>query len=143
MRRRHEREDLVAVPNVRCSLAMVDDKQKRAFIALACKVAWADGVVAESERAQVVALLQRLGGTPVTSAELDAWLSSGAPPAELAELSPAVGEMFIYEAWKLVQADGNIDDQEIRFIESLMTRVSKLHEGTPVAKVALVKKPVT
>ena len=121
--------------------AMVDDKQKRAFIALACKVAWADGVVAESERAQVMALLQRLGGTPVTSQELDEWLSSGAPPAELGDLSAAVGEMFIYEAWKLVQADGDIDDKEVRFIESLMSRVSKQHEGTPVAKIALVKKP--
>lgn len=120
---------------------MVDDKQKRAFMALACKVAWADGVVAESERAQVTALLQRLGGTPVTSEELDQWLSSGAPPAELGELSPAVGEMFIYEAWKLVQADGDIDDKEVRFIESLMARVSKQHEGTPVAKITLVKKP--
>ena len=121
--------------------AMVDDKQKRAFIALACKVAWADGVVAESERAQVMALLQRLGGTPVTSQELDEWLSSGAPPAELGDLSAAVGEMFIYEAWKLVQADGDIDDKEVRLIESLMSRVSKQHEGTPVAKIALVKKP--
>jgi tellurite resistance protein len=120
---------------------MLDDKQKRAFIALACKVAWADGVIADSERAQVTALLQRLGGTPVTAEELDQWLSSGAPPAELNELSPAIGEMFIYEAWKLVQADGDIDDKEIRFIEGLMSRVSKLHEGTPVAKVALVKKP--
>jgi tellurite resistance protein len=120
---------------------MVDDKQKRAFIALACKVAWADGVIADSERAQVTALLQRLGGEPVSSAELDEWLSTGAPPAELKDLSPAVGEMFIYEAWKLVQADGDIDDSEVKFIESLMTRVSKLHEGTPVAKVALVKKP--
>lgn len=120
---------------------MLDDKQKRAFIALACKVAWADGVIAEKERAQVAALLQRLGGTPVTAEELDQWLSSGAPPAELKDLSPAIGELFIYEAWKLVQADGAIEDAEIRFIEELMGRVSKLHEGTPVAKVALVKKP--
>jgi uncharacterized tellurite resistance protein B-like protein len=120
--------------------AMLDDKQKRAFIALACKVAWADGVVADEERAQVSALLQRLG-TPVSPEELDQWLSTGAPPAELAELSPALGEMFIYEAWKLVQADGDISTAEIKLIEDLLTRVARQHEGTPIARIAIVKKP--
>ncbi len=120
---------------------MLDDKEKRAFIALACKVAWADGVIEASERAQVIALLQRLGGTPVTSEELDEWLTSGAPAAELADLSPAVGEMFIYEAWKLVQADGRITDYEIEFVEGLISRVDKLHKGTAVAQVALARKP--
>ena len=120
---------------------MIDDRQKRAFIALACKVAWADGVVADEERAQVQALLQRLGGSPVTSEELDAWLSSGAPAAELADLPEAVGEMFIYEAWKLVESDGDVTPAEIKLIEGLLSRVAKLHEGTPVAKIALVKQP--
>lgn len=121
---------------------MLDDRQKRAFIALACKVAWADGVVAEEERAQVTALLRRLGDTAIAPAELDSWLASGAPAAELAELPPAMAEMFIYEAWKLVQADGEITDDEIRLIEGLMTRVDKLHVGTPVGKIALAKQPV-
>lgn len=129
-------------------MAALDDKQKRAFIALACKVAWADGVVAEEEKAQVTALLQRLGGTPVSAAELDAWLSSGAPPAELEQLSPALGEMFIYEAWKLIESDGDISDSEIKFVESLLERTQNAAEprafapgGVKVAQIQLAKKP--
>lgn len=124
--------------------AMLDDKQKRAFIALACKVAWADGVVQDEERAQIAALLQRFGA-PVTEQELETWLTSGAPSAELAELPPAMSEMFIYEAWKMVEADGDISDKEIHLIEGLLGRVNKAHadeapQGTKVGQIALVKK---
>lgn len=120
---------------------MLDDKQKRAFIALACKVAWADGVVADEERAQVAALLQRFGGAPVTPEELDAWLSSGAPAAELADLPPAMSEMFIYEAWQLVESDGDVSDTEIKLIEGLLGRVAKAEgEGTKLGQIKLVKK---
>ena len=125
-------------------MAMLDDKAKRAFIALACKVAWADGAVQDEERAQVTALLKRLG-SPVSEAELDEWLKSGAPPAELNDLPPALSEMFIYEAWKLVEADGDVTSAEIKLIEGLLARVAKAHEsaghGTKVAQIAIVKKP--
>lgn len=121
---------------------MLDDRQKRAFIALACKVAWADGVVADEERKQVAAMLQRLGGTPVTPEELDTWLTSGAPPAELSELPEAVAEMFIYEAMRLIESDGDMADTEMRLIEDLLGRVRKRHEeATTLAKIALAKKP--
>jgi len=121
---------------------MLDDRQKRAFIALACKVAWADGVVADEERVQVTALLERLGGTPVSPQELDAWLTSGAPAAELSELPEAVAEMFIYEAMRLVESDGEMSDSELAFIEDLLGRVRKRHEeATTLAKIALAKKP--
>jgi tellurite resistance protein len=121
---------------------MLDDRQKRAFIALACKVAWADGVVADEERKQVAAMLQRLGGTPITPEELDAWLTSGAPAAELSELPEAVAEMFIYEAMRLVESDGEMADSEMRLIEDLLGRVRNRHEdATTLAKIALAKKP--
>ena len=116
---------------------MLDEKQTRAFFALTCKVAWADGVVTDEERAQVVALAQRLGGGP---AELETWLASGAPPAELAELPPAIGEMFIYEAMKLVEADGDLADAELELIESLLSRVAKKQPAATIAKIALVKR---
>ena len=121
---------------------MLDDRQKRAFIALACKVAWADGVVAEEERAQVTGLLERFGGTPVTAQELDAWLTSGAPAVELSELPEAVAEMFIYEAMRLIESDGDMSDSELRFIEDLLGRVRQRHnEATTLAKIALAKRP--
>ena len=110
-------------------------------MALACKVAWADGVVADEERAGVAALVERLGGAPVSVAELDAWLTTGAPPAELAELPEAVGDMFIYEAMKLIESDGEVVDAELALIETLLSRVAKRHDpATPLARVALVKR---
>lgn len=121
---------------------MLTDQQKRTFIALACKVAWADGVVTDEERVSVAQLMSRIGGAPIEPSELDAWLATGAPPAELAELPPAVGEMFIYEAMKLVEADHDMSDAEMRMIEDLVARVANKHEpGTKVAQVALVKRP--
>ena len=123
---------------------MLDERQKRTFIALACKVAWADGVVTDEERVSVAQIVTRLGGIAVEPHELDKWLESGAPAAELDELPPAVGEMFIYEAMRLVEADHDMSDSEMRMIEDLVARVSKKHEQQPVAKVAklvLVKKP--
>ena len=121
---------------------MLDDRQKRAFIALACKVAWADGVVADAERAHVAALVQRLGGVPVSREELDTWLATGAPPAELADLPEAVGEMFIYDALQLIQTDGAVADEELALIETLMARVAKRHDpATPLARITLAKSP--
>ena len=121
---------------------MLDTSQKRAFIALACKVAWADGVVADGERVHVAALVERLGGVAVSAEELDAWLASGAPPVELASLPEAFAEMFIDEAMKLIEADGEVADEELALIETLLSRVAKRHdETTPLARVALVKRP--
>src|SRR5690349_9844320 len=118
---------------------MLDEKQKRTFIALACKVAWADGVVEPEERERVAELVQKLGGNAVSTRELDQWLASGAPPAELNELPPSVGEMFIYEAFRLCEADGVISDQELALIEGLVTRIARKEPGVPVAKIAVRK----
>jgi len=120
---------------------MLSDQQKRTFIALACKVAWADGVVTDEERVSVAQLMSRIGGAPIEPSELDAWLASGAPPAELSELPPAIGDMLIYEAMRLVEADHDMSDAELRMIEDLVARVAKRHIDTPVAKIGVVKRP--
>jgi len=124
---------------------MLDDRQKRTFIALACKVAWADGVVEPEERIAVAALVTKLGGTPVTPEELDEWLATGAPAAEVEDLAPELGEMLIYEAMKLVESDHDMSDSELEMVEALAARVAKKHEPemplAKVAKVILVKPP--
>ena len=120
----------------------LDAQQRRAFIALACKVAWADGVVQDEERAQVAALVERIGGGAVSAEELDSWLASGAPPAELADLSPALGELFVYEAFKLIESDGDISASELALLETICTRVDQRHAGTPLGRIALVKRPL-
>jgi hypothetical protein len=121
--------------------SMLDDKQKRTFIALACKVAWADGVVTDEERVSVAALVSRIGGAPIEPSELDAWLETGAPPAELSDLPSAVGDMFIYEAMKLVEADHDMSDAEMAMLEDLVARVAKRHQDTPIARIEIAKKP--
>ena len=126
--------------------AMLDDRQKRTFIALACKVAWADGVVTDEERIAVASLITRLGGTPITADELDDWLATGAPPAELSDLPAAAGELFIYEALRLVKADHDMSDSEMEMLDSLVNRVSKKHAdqpAQPLAKLALTKRTIT
>ena len=118
----------------------LDDKQRRTFVALAVKVAWADGVVADSERAQVVALAARIGGGAISGSELDQWLASGAPPAELSDLPQALGELFVYEAFKLIESDGDISTSELALLQQLMTRVDQRNHGTPIGKIALKKR---
>jgi len=120
----------------------LDHAQQRTFIALACKIAWADGVVVDEEREHVLRIVQRLGGSEaVTSEELDRWLESGAPDVELAQLSPELGEYFFYEAMNVVQADGDVVEEEVKALEKIMARVFAKHGGTPLAKIALVKRP--
>ncbi len=133
----HVRENFATMAAVK-----LDHREQRAFIALACKVAWADGVIAAEERAHVLRLVERLGGG-VSAEELDSWLTSGAPDAELAELSPALGEYFFYEAMNMVQSDGDVADEEVKALEAIMARVFAKHApGTPLAKIALVKRAV-
>jgi tellurite resistance protein len=121
----------------------LDEKERRAFIALACKVAWADGVVEDEEREHVSALLARLG-SPVSPGELEAWLSTGAPPAEIEDLSPALREMFIYEAMGLVESDGKVSPAELKLVEGLLARVAKNHPpaSAKVGQVVVVPRPV-
>ncbi len=119
---------------------MLDPDQKRTLVALACKVAWADGVIVENERVEIKALLDRLGGAPVTDAELDAWLTTGAPEVELASLPEPIREMFVYDAMKLAQADGNLTTREVDLIQSLMDRVAELRHGVTLGKIARPKR---
>ncbi len=119
----------------------LSSRQRHTLIALACKVAWADGAVADGERAQVLALIEKIGGAPITEEELDLWLSTEAPPAELAELPEPIREMFIYEAMKLVESDGETSDAELALIETLMARVAERQEAaTPLARISVVKR---
>ncbi len=120
----------------------LSSRHRHTLIALACKVAWADGVVADGERAQVLALIEKIGGAPVTEEELDLWLSTEAPPAELAELPAPIREMFLYEAMKLVEADGETSDAEVRLLETLMARVAERQTAaTPIARIVVAKRP--
>ncbi len=110
-------------------------------MALLCRVAWADGIVTESERAVVSSLAQRLGGGTISDDELAAWLDDGAPETDLAALPDGLGQFFYYEAFKLAEADGHLADEELELLESIANRVFAGHaEGTPLARIALTRR---
>ena len=109
--------------------------ERRTLVALACKVAWADGVVEEAERGYVRRLAQKFGADAVSAEEVDHWLTSGAPEAFVESLPENVGQMFFYEAMNLMESDGEIDDTELRVVSDIMSRVFARHpENTPFAR---------
>lgn len=105
-----------------------------------CKVAWADGVIDQSERDYVKGLITRLGGQPVTDEELDWWLTEGVPPELLRPLPENLEKFFFYEALQLAQADGDLDDREQEVVESIMHKVFEPHPaGTTLVQIATVR----
>lgn len=118
----------------------VTREDRRTLIALMCKVAWADGRIDPSERAYVQALISRLSDEPVSSEELDSWLTNGVPNKELRPLPPTLEHFFFDESLRLSQADGDLDDRELAVVETLMNKVFDPHpEGTSLAQIATVK----
>lgn len=117
----------------------VTREQRRTLIALACRVAWADGVVEFEEREFVRGLVQRLGGAAMEPGELEGWLDRGPPKAELESLPPELGQFFFYEALRLAESDGDLDPAEQKLVEELLNRFfkqleSEQGEGVPLAR---------
>jgi tellurite resistance protein len=116
-------------------------EQSRTMVALACSVAWADGVVTQEERDFVRSFVHRFAGSDVDPGELEQWLRSGPPQARLDSLPKEMSELFFYEAMRLAEADGVVSVEEEALLEGLMLRVFERHpEGAVVAKVKLVKR---
>lgn len=120
----------------------MDASQQRTLIAILCKVAWADGIVQESERDHVRALVQKLGGVAVSERELDSWLERGAPEVDESMLTPELGERAFEEALKLMRADGDVAEEEHALVFSLLTRAIEGPSSKPLARVRLVKRGV-
>ena len=105
-----------------------------------CKVAWADGSVDPSEREYVLKLIQRLGGQPVSTEELDWWLTEGVPEELARPLPENLEQFFFYEALQLAQADGDLDDREQEVVEGIMRKVFEPHDaGTTLVQIARVR----
>jgi len=77
------------------------EEQRHTLIALACAVAWSDGVVEEEERAFVHELVARFAGESLPPSELERWLRDGPPQARISALPKELGEMFFYDAMRL------------------------------------------
>jgi len=92
--------------------------QRRDFIILLVRVAWADGVIVDAEQKRLADALDRLSEGSVSRLELMQWLVSGAPDIS-GPLPVAARELFTHEALQLLAADGDADPQEMRAVKDL------------------------
>jgi tellurite resistance protein len=83
-----------------------------------CKVAWADGVIENTERQKLAELWQQLGDGAVSRAEISQWLDEGVP-FEPASVSDAVRSLFVQKALELARSDGEVMPDEVQTIREL------------------------
>lgn len=122
----------------------LDARQRRDLILLACKMAWADGVIQDEERQYVRGLAGRFANGAVSSDELDDWLLEGAPEPRLDGLTEDMGETFFFEVLAVMESDGDIAEQEKDVLCQLMARIfEKRPRGVPLAKIRLVRRSVS
>jgi hypothetical protein len=119
----------------------VTPEQRRTMVALACRLAWADGIVTDEEREFVTNLVNRIGGGNIGTDEVDEWLSGGGPEADAADLPEALGRMFVYEAMQLMEADGEIAEAELKMLDGLVDRLFATQPpGATLGRIALKRR---
>lgn len=95
------------------------DQQRRNLLNLWCRVARADGIVADAEIDRLSQLFYRLAEDVVTAAEVDRWLEEG--PPELTELLPKEAEpLFLEHAREIMLADQEIVPMESDLVRQLL-----------------------
>jgi uncharacterized tellurite resistance protein B-like protein len=95
------------------------DQQRRTLLNLWCRVARADGIVADAEIERLSQLFYRLAEDVVTAAEVDRWLEDG--PPEITELLPLEAEpLFLEHAREIMLADQEIVPMESDMVRELL-----------------------
>jgi uncharacterized tellurite resistance protein B-like protein len=97
----------------------LNSTQRRDLIILLCRVAMADGVVVDSERARLVSALARLADGCVSPEEMNAWLIGG-PPGISGLLPARSKDLFFEEAMAVVSADDGVDPHEMRAVRDAL-----------------------
>jgi uncharacterized tellurite resistance protein B-like protein len=119
----------------------VTPEERRTFIALLCRVAWADGIVTIEERQTVAAVAQKMGFVEANA--IDKWLDHGVPDQEIRALPRSLGQYFYYEAFRLAEADGDLAQAEVDMLKLIVSRVFAGHDtGTPLGRVVLTKRGI-
>lgn len=97
----------------------LSDTQRRTLLNLWCRVARADGVVAEEELVRLSKLFFRLAEDVVSAAEVDLWLEEGPPAVE--ELLPReLTELFLEHAHEIIMADQKVAPSEWAAVNHLL-----------------------
>jgi hypothetical protein len=94
-------------------------QQRRDFVALICRVAWAHGVIGAAESARLARMRQHVADDAISAEELQAWLRVG-PPEISARLPAQFKHAFQHASVTVVSDDGVCDAQEMRVIRELL-----------------------
>lgn len=95
------------------------DAQRRILLNLWCRVARADGIVADAEIDRMSQLFYRLGDDLLSADEVMRWLDEG--PPEITELLPATAApVFLEHARSIMIADQEVVPQESDMVRELL-----------------------
>ncbi|MDB4984859.1 MAG: hypothetical protein JWN04_37 [Myxococcaceae bacterium] len=96
------------------------DAQRRILLNLWCRVARADGFVADAEIDRLSQLFYRLGDDLVSADEVMRWLDDG--PPEITELLPAdAAPVFLEHAREIMLADLEVTPPESDLVRELLS----------------------
>ncbi|MDB4976891.1 MAG: hypothetical protein JWN48_5232 [Myxococcaceae bacterium] len=96
------------------------DAQRRILLNLWCRVARADGIVADSETERLSQLFYRLGDDLLTADEVVRWLDDG--PPEITELlPPEAAPVFLEHAREIMLADQEVVPLESDLVRELLS----------------------
>ena len=99
----------------------LDAEQRKAIVAMCCSVARADGEVTPGEFEALLDILSRFASGVVGFGELQQWLADG-PPDISARLPGESIRPFVHEAVAVANADGTVDDSEVKTIKAMVAR---------------------
>lgn len=98
---------------------VLSDEQRRTLLNLCCRIARADGIVADAEIDRLSKLFYHIGDHVVDAAEVDRWLEEG--PPEVVELLPPEAEAtFLEHAREIVLADARISHSESTLVSEIL-----------------------
>lgn len=103
-------------------MASLNQTTKLQLVRFACAFAWADLSVHPAERAEILALMERLHiDEPHERQAVIRWLKAPPPADELdpLEIPPEHRELFVRECEEIIRADGVIKTEEIEAIRLL------------------------
>ena len=93
--------------------------QRRSLLNLCCRIARADGIVADAEIDRLSKLFYYIGDHVVDAEEVDRWLEEG--PPEVDELLPKEAEAtFLEQAREIVVADARISHSESQLVAEFL-----------------------
>jgi uncharacterized tellurite resistance protein B-like protein len=98
----------------------------KTFIALLCRVAWADREITPEEVLAIREVAEKMG----LDGDIDVmmWIGGGVPDSEIRGLPASMREYFYYEAYRVAQVDGELVEAEVRVLDQLLCRVFT-HQG--------------